>query len=76
MTVKVFYVEEWTTQYKIWRVKADSEDEVRDIYWDEKKEGVELLLDDILDNTETNFYEEKDRKKMCIWEPHWEVSDG
>ena len=75
MVAKVFYVEEWTTKYKIWRVKADSEDEVNDIYWDEKNEKVEVLWDDYIDATETNFYEEKDRERICGWRPSMEVSD-
>ena len=67
-TAKVFYVEEWTTLYKIWKVKANSEEEVKDFYWDEKDERVEVLYDDIIDNSETNFYKEKDREQICGWQ--------
>ena len=71
MTDKVFYVEEWTTIYKVWKVKADSEDELKNFYWDEKDERVEVLHDDITDGSETNFYEEKDREQICGWRSHW-----
>ena len=72
---KVFYVEEWNTKYTVYRVKADSEAGVKDIYWDETDERVEGLHDGYTEGGETCIYKEEDREKLCIWKPYWEVSN-
>ena len=41
---KVFYVEEWNTKYTVYRVKADSEAGVKDIYWDETDERGQKVI--------------------------------
>jgi len=69
---KVFYVEEWNTKYKVWKVKADSEVTVQNIYWDEKDKRVTLLHDEYTEGGETGIYKEEDKEKLCIWNPHWE----
>ena len=67
MKAKVFYVEEWTTEYKIHKVKADSKEHALEFYWDEGDERVEVIVERDTDSSETKIYEEKDKEKLCGW---------
>ena len=77
MSKQVFYVEEWTNQYKIYKVKAKSQADAMNIYWNEaNKNNVEVLCHEYLDIGETNIYEEKDRFLLSGWKPSMERGES
>lgn len=64
MSDKTFYVEQWETVYKVYKVKAKSKEHALEFYWDNTDTRSELLSEEFLDCSETNCYEEKDKEKI------------